>query len=550
MFNAMLRFAVALLVTVVALAAFYVDFALEFQRTATVHWTLLILNGFTVLAIALLVWDLDLEVPWSGRLGWTACIVAAAWFFGIYLRFRYGVEMVGSRIRPPFVFALSAAWLPFLAWAPYARISWSHRFTVLCVLLIGQGVYPYLYRAAGPNAHGQWIARWRGDTRLDSVEMARARRYGEDQTAPPAPFEDGRRPASSPPAPQTPPGADLVSLVAPDQIGQWQLFVQPDAEAKLAPATPEAPLVVGFGKSGGASPWSVQLSRAPFAVAPDRPGVVKFRVRVPAKRTIEAALTQNHAPWNNLGFSHRIELQPGWNNIQYPIRVDAAESNAKLVFALGGAAAPVEFSDVRISIRPSDAPTPQATPPGPELAQKPPAHTQASAPAQPKAQPSAPEKPPTPAPPKPPASAAVQGPSPADRFTGWSLIAEAGAHATWTFPGAPGENCLRLQIGEPGAPKPWNVKMEKRIESIEAGRNYVVRVRARADRERTVSVDVSSPDAPWPSMGLAKSFQLGTEWRDFEFPFTATAGGRAQFHLNLGGPAAQIDVARIELQSP
>lgn len=538
MFNAMLRFAVALLVTVVALAAFYVDFALEFQRTATIHWTLLILNGFTVLAIALLVWDLDQEVPWSGRLGWTACIVAAAWFLGVYLRYRYGVEMVGSRIRPPFVFALSAAWVPVLAWMPYKRFSFSNRATVLCILLIGQGVYPYLYRAAGPNAQGQWIARWRGDARLDSLEEARVRRFDREQPQPPEqvaqPPDKGPRPSPPAPTPPTPPAAELVSLLAPDQVEKWNLYVQPDAKARIA-STPEAPLAVHFEGSGGKDPWSVQLSRASFAVDPGRPGVLKFRVRVPAKRTMVVALTQNHEPWKALGFAHQIELQPGWNNMQYPVRVDGADEDAKLVFALGGAAAPVEFSDVQISMRPSGGPSPQPTPPAPEVVQKPPAQT-------------SPAQPPSPQPPAPVQPQPAQAPAPANRFAGWSFIAEAGAHATWTF--APPDGNLRVQIAEPGAPKPWNVKMEKRIDSLEAGRHYVVRLRARADGERTVSVDVASPDAPWPNMGLAKSLQLGTEWKDFEFPFTATAGGKAQFHLNFGGPAAQFEVARIELQNP
>lgn len=535
MLIAFIRFGFALLVTAAALAPWYVELMLavqeppissqiaaqdggvnlaEGEKSIGVVVVKVILLALAVLAVSLLVWDLEPEGPWAGKYLTVAVIVAAVWLLSVTVRFRIGMDVVG-RLRTPAIFAISSIWLPVLAWMPFWPMKFSSRVTVLCVLLLGQGFYPLLYRVQGRTDENQFIVRRRGEPAAQSLARGPTNRPGA------RPTEKSRSPganpspsAQAPTQPQLTSANDLVLLTAPEKLDRWKLLLHGGAAAELQRGVGKSPLTIQITGDPGKDRSQIQLSYGKIAARGGNEGELQFRVRSTAPRTIAVHVSQDHDPWQGLGFYHEAELQPGmWNIFIWPVRTNTSDPNARLVFDLGGSKETLEFDYVRFGS--ASGPT-SATPPAAAATQ--------------------PRKDPTPT--KPAAQPSVD-------FVGWSMISESGYPSTWSFVSPDG--FLRADV--PAAPKPWNIKLERRIESVESGRKYLVRLRARANVDRPIAIDLSLPVAPWSNMGLYQDVPLGKDWQEKDLHFTATATGEARLHVNLGGPPSRVEISRLEFKS-
>jgi hypothetical protein len=100
----------------------------------------------------------------------------------------------------------------------------------------------------------------------------------------------------------------------------------------------------------------------------------------------------------------------------------------------------------------------------------------------------------------------------------------------------------------------WHVSFWAPGRSLTAGTTYALRFRARADRERQLSLGAQKDKAPWNSYGLSRQVTLGPAWRDYEVTFTASASApadaRIQFHVGATTGTVWLDDVSLRPAGP
>ncbi len=108
--------------------------------------------------------------------------------------------------------------------------------------------------------------------------------------------------------------------------------------------------------------WQVQLQQAPFRLERKIPYSLSFRARSEVQRTIACAVSQNHAPWQDLGLYREFEVGRDWQRLEFPFVARADDESARIHFDLGGSAGNVEISDVILRRTGSEIVRPDLTP--------------------------------------------------------------------------------------------------------------------------------------------------------------------------------------------
>ncbi len=88
-------------------------------------------------------------------------------------------------------------------------------------------------------------------------------------------------------------------------------------------------LVVRVFRQGTAN-WHIQLTHPGLSVQPGRPYTLCFWGRADRPRTVQLAVRQAHAPWQELGFSSTIELDAQWRPYRFAFVLNRADPNARL----------------------------------------------------------------------------------------------------------------------------------------------------------------------------------------------------------------------------
>ena len=129
---------------------------------------------------------------------------------------------------------------------------------------------------------------------------------------------------------------------------------------------------------------------------------------------------------------------------------------------------------------------------------------------------------------------------------------EAGASATaWrdTTAAASGAASAKIEIASAGQRQNWHIDFQQRNRSLTGGASYELTFRAKADRERplTVAAQKGSPD--WRSYGLYQTVALGKEWQKYSVIFEATetvSDSRLQFLV--GDSPGKVWLDTVELR--
>ncbi|MCX5685179.1 MAG: putative glycoside hydrolase, partial [Planctomycetota bacterium] len=132
----------------------------------------------------------------------------------------------------------------------------------------------------------------------------------------------------------------------------------------------------------------------------------------------------------------------------------------------------------------------------------------------------------------------------------WSFWAADGtrlAVALEADPGSAASRVVRLDATQTDG-LDWHVSFWAAARTLVNGTSYALRFRARADRERPLTVGAQKDKADWRNYGLSRQLTLGPAWQDYEVIFTATdnavADARIQFHVGaVAGPVWLDDVS-------
>lgn len=85
----------------------------------------------------------------------------------------------------------------------------------------------------------------------------------------------------------------------------------------------------------------------------------------------------------------------------------------------------------------------------------------------------------------------------------------------------------------------WYVQLNQGGLPVSTGTVYTLKFWARADRNKTITVDIGQAHDPWSGLGFRRSLSLTTQWQEFSFPLTLT-GSDSNARVNFGQMCDQL----------
>lgn len=129
----------------------------------------------------------------------------------------------------------------------------------------------------------------------------------------------------------------------------------------------------------------------------------------------------------------------------------------------------------------------------------------------------------------------------------WKVQLAAPCHAVLV----PGERSgtVRLAIARHDPANPDGIQLVVPVVGIQAGADYVLRFRIRADGARSAHCALLSADSADKSLGLSEHFQLGDGWQEVQRGFVATDGAAAaKLLFRLADSDIDVELADFTLQ--
>ena len=95
----------------------------------------------------------------------------------------------------------------------------------------------------------------------------------------------------------------------------------------------------------------------------------------------------------------------------------------------------------------------------------------------------------------------------------------------------------------------WHVQVHQTGLDLHSGDTYNVTFRAKADAPRTVTLAAGLDQADWHLIGLSKSFDLTTDWKEFHAVFTAqnAVPGHSRLAFTLGDSVGTVSIQDLQI---
>ena len=140
--------------------------------------------------------------------------------------------------------------------------------------------------------------------------------------------------------------AALARLTRPD----WKLSATSPAVAIMDELSPESgpPFRVRVSKLAGNDIWTVQLQYDGLPIEKGQEYIFELRVRATGPRPLQYAVSQDHAPWDNLGLWGKLDLSSEWQTVQRTFVATRDDPSGRLILALGSSTQAVEVAAVRL----------------------------------------------------------------------------------------------------------------------------------------------------------------------------------------------------------
>ncbi|MBY0588273.1 carbohydrate binding domain-containing protein [bacterium] len=507
----------SVLLTVFALAPWYVDQSLRFLMAKEIDGVMIGLTLLSIISIALLVQDIGARGNSGKGNAFMVLVLLASWIGGVCLTFWTTVEPLWQRTVPGVIFALASLWLPVIAWLPYWSLSFTNRVAIVLALMLLQPFFVLRYKIQPLNDQGQFVVMKRSDLYRQTANA--------NQTTLPAS-----------PSPTAPANVSPLDLPVADLKTDWAFFVAREGLGKVSPAPEPNAVTIDIPPGEEINPWEIEFNRPGFSLSKDQPMEVSFRAKSTSPRTISVRFQENHEPWQSMGLDQRAELSNDWKSYRFSAIARKGDTNARLTFQVGGPSGQVTLADVRYSpaagqlpVVASTTPPAPVAPPAPAALPKPPAAVEM---------------------PKPPAPSAPVAPVVASNsavpLPGWKLITEQGNASSISMrSGEP--DFVRVQVPDADPAKDWKVMLLRDNVTLQKGKNYLVTLRARANTARPVRIVTSQNAPPWGGMGLFQSVELSSDWKETSHEFQAIEGGPCRLYVALAGSAASMDFSSIDI---
>lgn len=108
---------------------------------------------------------------------------------------------------------------------------------------------------------------------------------------------------------------------------------------------------------------------------------------------------------------------------------------------------------------------------------------------------------------------------------------------------------LKVQFDATPDPESWSVQLVSRPRVVRKDRRYAVKLLARADAVRDVSVTLKHARTPWENVGLSERIRLVPEWTPFSFEVLArTDSDEALLCVEVGGSSLSVEVSEVSIE--
>jgi lysophospholipase L1-like esterase len=135
--------------------------------------------------------------------------------------------------------------------------------------------------------------------------------------------------------------------INPSSEYKWRMYVGSGNVAHVIHrATDSTVFRIAIDKAGTTNPWDIQLNQVRVAVKLGWSYILAFRAKADRSRSINAAVSKDHEPWDSLGLYRTIGLTQNWQEFELEFTATQDDPNARIHFDMGGNAAAVELSDV------------------------------------------------------------------------------------------------------------------------------------------------------------------------------------------------------------
>ena len=131
----------------------------------------------------------------------------------------------------------------------------------------------------------------------------------------------------------------------------------------------------------------------------------------------------------------------------------------------------------------------------------------------------------------------------------WQLsLNDPQAGARLLLPEGTPQDAVRVEIDRAGA-QPWHVQLSFNGVSAPEGEGLLLALRLRAERPRPVALSLAQAHAPWNSLGLYRTVEIGPQWQDVVIPFEVRGrSDKARIVLDLAQDSAAVEVASVVLR--
>jgi hypothetical protein len=140
-------------------------------------------------------------------------------------------------------------------------------------------------------------------------------------------------------------GANTIPKMRLTGQGSWSLEQHGGCKASVSSGAAGAKIAIGKANS---TRWHIQFKLSGLKVTKGRFYTLTFRARAPKPREISLNMSQADKPWGALGLQRTVKLTSEWTTFRAGFAATKSESNARLVFQVGGSTTAVELADIKL----------------------------------------------------------------------------------------------------------------------------------------------------------------------------------------------------------
>ncbi len=278
-------------------------------------------------------------------------------------------------------------------------------------------------------------------------------------------------------------------------IAPWRLSVEAPSVGRLKGKESESTLSVQIDRVAGDNPSTIVALSEPIELDPKFEYSLSFQAKSAAPRVVDLLVLKEEPATSPLAAKGTYSLTGSWTSYLYFFRPTQSDPAGQIRFELGSSEADVDVKGFKLTRRPIAEPLA-------ELA-------------------SAPYR--------------------------WSLGVPAESKAEVledrTLTGT-----VSVRISKNTSKEPWELNIHRAGYQFEAGREYLIRFRARAARSRTIEFIALRDRAPWTNVLPPEEIPITTEWQEFELPLESVEGeprGMVQFNLGASDVDVQIEAFQV-----